>query len=80
MLQEKVSAVTDGCMSRGQAGVEADLLSEQPRLGLSTAPTIPSASESDQVYMESPRQKHTDASQGCSLETVEIWRDYFLNS
>lgn len=50
MLQEKVSAVTDGCMSRVQDAVEADLLSDQPRLGLSTVPTNPSASESDQVY------------------------------
>ena len=49
MLQEKVSAVTDGCMSQVQDGVQPDLLSEEPRLDLATAPTIPSASEPNQV-------------------------------
>lgn len=49
MLQEKVSAVTDGCMSRVQAAVQPDLLSEEPRLDLSTAPTIPSVTEPSQV-------------------------------
>lgn len=51
MLQEKVSAVTDGCMSRVQDNVQPDLLSEEPRLDLSTAPTIPSASEPNQVRL-----------------------------
>lgn len=49
MLQEKVSAVTDGCMSRVQDGAQPDPLSEEPRLDLSSAPTIPSASEPNQV-------------------------------
>lgn len=49
MLQEKVSAVTDGCGSRVPAAVQPDLLSQEPRLDLSTAPTIPSASEPNQV-------------------------------
>lgn len=49
MLQEKASAVTDGCMSRVQAGSEGDLLSDQPRPDPTTAPTIPSSSEPDQV-------------------------------
>lgn len=48
MLQEKVSAVPDGCSSRIQAGADEDLLSEQ-RLGLSAAPSVPSASDPDQV-------------------------------
>lgn len=48
MLQEKVSAVPDGCTSRIQAGADEDLLSEQPRLGLSAAPSIPSSSDPDQ--------------------------------
>lgn len=50
MLQEKVSAVTDGCMSRVQAAVQPDLLSEEPRPDLPTAPTIPSAGEPNQVH------------------------------
>lgn len=55
MLQEKVPAVTDGCVSRVQADVEADLRTEEPRLGLSPASTTAtatasaSASEPDQV-------------------------------
>lgn len=49
MLQEKVSTVTDECMSRVQTVGETDLLPDQSRLGLSTAPTIPSSSEPDQV-------------------------------
>lgn len=49
MLQEKVSAVTDGRMSRVQAAAQPDLLSQEPRLDLPTAPTIPSASEPNQV-------------------------------
>lgn len=53
MLQEKVSAVPDGCASRIQAGADEDLLSDQPRLGLSAAPSIPSASDPDQVRVES---------------------------
>lgn len=53
MLQEKVSAATDGCVSRVQAGVQADLLSEEPQLNLSTAPTISGASEPDQVRKRS---------------------------
>ncbi len=57
MLQEKVSAVTDECMSRVQAGGETDLLPDQSRLGLSTAPTVPSSSEPDQVHMESAWKK-----------------------
>ncbi|TNN63691.1 T-box transcription factor TBX4 [Liparis tanakae] len=48
MLQEKLSAVTDECMSRVQSGGETDLLPDQSRLGLSTAPSIPSSSEPDQ--------------------------------
>ncbi|XP_068579846.1 T-box transcription factor TBX4 [Cebidichthys violaceus] len=48
MLQEKLSAVTDECMSRVQSGGETDLLPDQSRLGLSTAPTNPSSSEPDQ--------------------------------
>ncbi|KAE8295689.1 T-box transcription factor TBX4 [Larimichthys crocea] len=48
MLQEKVSTVTDECMSRVQTVGETDLLPDQSRLGLSTAPTIPSSSEPDQ--------------------------------
>ncbi|XP_054457406.1 T-box transcription factor TBX4 [Anoplopoma fimbria] len=48
MLQEKLSAVTDECMSRVQTSGETDLLADQSRLGLSTAPTIPSSSEPDQ--------------------------------
>lgn len=53
MLQEKVSAVPDGCASRIQAGADEDLLSDQPRLGLPAAPSIPSVSDPDQVRMES---------------------------
>lgn len=49
MLQEKVSAVPDGCTSRIQAGAEEDLLSEQQRLGLSAAPSISSSTDPDQV-------------------------------
>lgn len=49
MLQEKVSAVTDGCMSRVQDAVQPDFLSQEPRLDLPTAPTIPSAGEPNQV-------------------------------
>lgn len=52
MLQEKLSAVTDECMSRVQSGGETDLLPEHSPLGLSTAPTIPSSSEPNQVHME----------------------------
>lgn len=52
MLQEKVSAVTDGCMSRVQDAVQPDLLSQEPRLDLSTAPTAPSASEPNQVRLQ----------------------------
>ncbi|KAM8768988.1 T-box transcription factor TBX4 isoform 1-T2 [Acanthopagrus schlegelii] len=48
MLQEKVSAVTDECMSRVQSGRETDLLPDRSRLGLSTAPTVPNSSEPDQ--------------------------------
>ncbi|XP_028429072.1 T-box transcription factor TBX4 [Perca flavescens] len=48
MLQEKLSAVTDECMSRVQAAGGTDLLPDQSQLGLSTAPTIPSSSEPDQ--------------------------------
>ncbi|XP_068601554.1 T-box transcription factor TBX4 [Brachionichthys hirsutus] len=48
MLQEKLSAVTDERMSRVQGGGETDLLSDQARLGPSTAPAIPSSSEPDQ--------------------------------
>lgn len=55
MLQEKVSAVPDGCASRIQGGADEDLLSDQPRLGLSAAPSIPSSSDPDQVRMESVR-------------------------
>ena len=62
MLQEKVSAVTDECMSRVQSGRETDLLPDRSRLGLSTAPTVPNSSEPDQVRTESTRQEHTVAS------------------
>ncbi|XP_022051315.1 T-box transcription factor TBX4 [Acanthochromis polyacanthus] len=48
MLQEKASVVTDERMSRVQTGGETDLLPDQSRLGLSTAPTVPSSSEPDQ--------------------------------
>ncbi|KAM7413744.1 hypothetical protein PAMA_020900 [Pampus argenteus] len=48
MLQEKASAVTDECVSRVQADGETDLLPDQSRLDLSTAPSIPSSSEPDQ--------------------------------
>ncbi|KAM3616089.1 uncharacterized protein V6R79_012166 [Siganus canaliculatus] len=48
MLQEKISAVTDECMSQVQTGGDTDLLSDQSQLGLSTASTIPSSSEPDQ--------------------------------
>ncbi|XP_042343143.1 T-box transcription factor TBX4 [Plectropomus leopardus] len=48
MLQEKLSTVTDERMSLVQTGGETDLLPNQSRLGLSTAPTIPSSSEPDQ--------------------------------
>lgn len=75
MLQEKVSAVTDECMSRVQAGGETDLLPDQSRLGLPTAPTVPSSSEPDQVHMESAWKKSTVASPGCSFATVEIRAD-----
>lgn len=57
MLQEKVSAVPDGCTSRIQAGSEEDLLSEQPRLGLSAAPSIPSSSDPDQVVHTATTQR-----------------------
>lgn len=49
MLQEKVSAVTDGCVSRAQAAVQPDLLSQEPRLDLPPAPALPSAGEPNQV-------------------------------
>ncbi|KAM7399850.1 hypothetical protein PAMP_019091 [Pampus punctatissimus] len=48
MLQEKASAVTDECVSRVQADGETDLLPDQSRLDLSTAPSNPSSSEPDQ--------------------------------
>ncbi|CAJ1065952.1 T-box transcription factor TBX4 [Xyrichtys novacula] len=49
MLQEKVSVVTDECMAgSGGGGEETDLLPDQSRLSLSTAPSIPSSSEPDQ--------------------------------
>lgn len=51
MLQEKVSAVPDGCTSRIQDGADEDLLSEQRRLGLSAAPSIPSPTDPDQVVL-----------------------------
>lgn len=57
MLQEKVSAVPDGCTSRIQAGADEDLLSEQPRLGLSAAPSIPSSSDPDQVVHTATTQR-----------------------
>ncbi|XP_053176941.1 T-box transcription factor TBX4 [Scomber japonicus] len=47
MLQEKASAVTDECVSRAQTGGETDLLPDQSRLGLPTAPSIPSSSSSE---------------------------------
>lgn len=52
MLQEKASAVTDEHVSRLQTGGETDLLPDQSRLGLSTAPTVPSSTEPDQVRTE----------------------------
>lgn len=52
MLQEKASALTDEHVSRVQTGGETDLLPDQPRLGLSTAPTGPSSTEPDQVQVE----------------------------
>ncbi|XP_049911879.1 T-box transcription factor TBX4 isoform X2 [Epinephelus moara] len=48
MLQERLSPVTDECMSQVQTGRETDLPPDHSRLGLSTAPTIPSSSEPDQ--------------------------------
>ncbi|XP_042080153.1 T-box transcription factor TBX5-like isoform X2 [Haplochromis burtoni] len=48
MLQEKASTVTDEHVSRLQTGGETDLLPDQSRLGLSTAPTVPSSTEPDQ--------------------------------
>ncbi|XP_049432726.1 T-box transcription factor TBX4 isoform X2 [Epinephelus fuscoguttatus] len=48
MLQEKLSPVTDECMSQVQTGRETDLPPDHSRLGLSTASTIPSSSEPDQ--------------------------------
>lgn len=60
MLQEKASAVTDECVSRVQTGGETDLLPDQSRVGLSTAPTIPSSSEPDQVHMETPESTHAN--------------------
>ncbi|XP_038548256.1 T-box transcription factor TBX4 [Micropterus salmoides] len=48
MLQEKVSAVTDERTSRVQTGGETDLLPDQSRLGLPTAPTISNSNEPDQ--------------------------------
>lgn len=57
MLQEKVSAVPDGCTSRIPAGAEEDLLSEQPRLGLSAAPSVPSSSDPDQVVHAATTQR-----------------------
>lgn len=52
MLQEKVSAVTDERTSRVQTGGETDLLPDQSRLGLPTAPTISNSNEPDQVHTE----------------------------
>lgn len=56
MLQEKASAVTDERVSRVQA--ETDLLPERSRMGLPTAPGVPSSE---------PEQVHTEhmASHGC---------------
>ncbi|XP_060902055.1 T-box transcription factor TBX4 [Labrus mixtus] len=49
MLQEKGSAVTDECMTGGGGGSEeTDVLPDQSRPGLSTAPSIPTSSEPDQ--------------------------------
>lgn len=66
MLQEKLSAVTDECMSRVQSGGETDLLPDQSRLGLSTAPTIPSSSEPDQVHTQAP-EPYTDHAVICDI-------------
>lgn len=69
MLQEKASAVTDGCVSQVQTGGETDLLPDQSQLDPSTAPTTPVSSEPDQVH------KETRQSAVFSQETVEL---YFL--
>ncbi|XP_077954669.1 T-box transcription factor TBX4 isoform X1 [Gasterosteus aculeatus] len=66
MLQEKLSAVTDECMSRVQSGGETDLLPEHSPLGLSTAPTIPSSSE--------PNQKIENIK--VALHERELWKKF----
>ncbi|XP_034024773.1 T-box transcription factor TBX4 [Thalassophryne amazonica] len=48
MLQEKASATTDECVTRVQPGAEGNLLPDQPRLELSTTPSIPSNSKPEQ--------------------------------
>lgn len=53
MLQERASAVTDECVTQVQPGADAELLPDQTRLGLTTASSIPSANEPDQVNMQS---------------------------
>lgn len=72
MLQEKASAVPDGCTSRIQDSADEDLLSEQQRLGMSAAPSLPSPNDPDQVINPSMVT--------FKLEAVETEQSVLFNS
>lgn len=82
MLQEKASAVTDGCTSRVQTSVETDHLPDQSRLGHSTASSIPSPNEPEQVYTHTHAHEkylYTKLKQMCKIE-FELQKIYAYNA